>query len=950
MHSDTVAVDHGLHSRQSVIEMEEAKKVKHIGKNKVLRWRSLEPNDMEESQTRHAVFMEEYKKKGFKGIDGLKPASKEEPSSLPSRNHRSMTSFPTVYEDGVRTSGSDDLQSSDDDLEILEVEIEREINDCNEQALLAGRPTMMPTRTGQAHRVHVMRKAGITRLQGAEATATVNMAIKEMQENISELSLLASGLQRDSPQMAARVRGAAYGCLENVAILKEYSRQAPQSKGQLADARAMVKTRKGLGARHVNVDALSSSSLKMKSLPWYRRVCVDTDLRSTALLGLAIAFALAILFTGKDRQPHVGDHTFDYLSEASFEPTATGVDASGGGTDLIEMHIKVPATLNATFTSGVVMWLQRWELEEEDAAGSGGGEGGSAGESVGVPGGGGHWVQDGDSTTCYMITDGPEKCVGSFKPSNPDGGPFQVVYQYIADTRSNSTASAAGHDDGEGHDAYHNGEGEEEGDAEQRIVNRYRRSADSHGSSSSDTPPEQVFIEVQLHQFGKIGLAKVWLALLIMLMVLVLIAMDLLHRTLTTFLGALLTFGLLMWCRMIPNMQVVVTWIDESTVILLFGMMIMIGKLAETGLFTVATAKVVRASRGDLGRLTTILCILTGALSAFLDNVTTMLLIAPITIELAHVLQIEAVPLLTALTVFSNIGGAATMIGDPPNLIVGSALSEIGFADFLASMLPAVVIMFMPCMIFLKWEYKGKLSGKLTHFKRALEVVKDYKIRDPMLLMQTGGVLFTVILCLLLHDYHHVDHSWLALLGAISLMIASEPHNVEHALHAVEWETLLYFASLFVMVEGMASLGLIRTIGNGLTDLIASVAPEQQEMVGVVVMLWVSALVSSCLDNTAYTATMVTVVRQLASSSSGLEGEIRLKPLAWALCFGACLGGNGTLIGSSANIIVQGIAEKHKLLEGKEKVTFGGFFKVAFPVMLLSVTFAMAWLLIRFET
>lgn len=328
---------------------------------------------------------------------------------------------------------------------------------------------------------------------------------------------------------------------------------------------------------------------------------------------------------------------------------------------------------------------------------------------------------------------------------------------------------------------------------------------------------------MKVHQFGLIGKAKVYLSLCVLLMVLVLIATDSLHRTLTTFLGALLTFGLLMWCRLVPQVQEMVVWIDESTVILLFGMMIMIGKLAETGLFNVATAKVVRASKGDLGRLTTILCILTGCLSAFLDNVTTMLLIAPITIELAHVLQIEAVPLLTALTVFSNIGGAATMIGDPPNLIVGSALAEIGFADFLAAMLPAVLIMFMPCMWFLKWEYKGKLSGKLQHFERALKVVKDYKIRDPILLKQTVGVLCTVILCLLLHDYHHVDHSWLALLGAIGLMITSEPHNVEHALHAVEWETLLYFASLFVMVEGMDELGMIRTIANGLTDLIASV-------------------------------------------------------------------------------------------------------------------------------
>lgn len=824
----------------------------------------------------------------------------------------------------------------------------------------------MPTRTGEAKRVHVMRKAGLARLQGVEATATVKTAIKELQDNISELSLLASGLNRDHPSMAARVRGAAYGCLENVAILKQYTQQTPQSKGEVADARALWKQNKGNGMRHANVASISSSSLRNKKLPWHKRVLADSDFRSTVMLGVAIVFALCILFTGKERQPHTGDHTFDYLSEASSAAVAADVDATAAAT-LVEMHMKVPASLNATFASGVAMWLQTWEAytdgsghgadmvahadagEGEAAAAGGSGDDShhpGAGDAEGV---GGRWVQEGERTTCMMIVDGPERCVGSFKPVDPDAKRYQVVYQYVADTNANTTAETAA----ENHDGVDGGatsSSSSDGLHDGLHDRRSRRSADSHGASGADAPPATVFVEVQVFQFGTIGEAKVWLALMIMLMVLILIAMDLLHRTLTTFLGALLTFGLLMWCKMVPNMQVVVTWIDESTVILLFGMMIMIGKLAETGLFNVATAMVVRASHGDLGRLTTILCILTGVLSAFLDNVTTMLLIAPITIELAHVLQIEAVPLLTALTIFSNIGGAATMIGDPPNLIVGSALSEIGFADFLAAMLPAVVLMFMPCMWFLKYEYKGKLSGRLPHFQRALEVVKDYKIRDSALLTQTAAVLLTVILCLLLHDYHHVDHSWLALLGAISLMIASEPHNVEHALDAVEWETLLYFASLFVMVEGMASLGLIRTIGDGLTDLIASVEPEQQELVGVVLMLWVSALVSSCLDNTAYTATMVTVVRQLASSSSRLEGDVRIKPLAWALCFGACLGGNGTLIGSSANIIVQGIAEKHKLLEGKEKVTFGGFFKVAFPVMLLSVTFAMVWLLIRFET
>lgn len=185
---------------------------------------------------------------------------------------------------------------------------------------------------------------------------------------------------------------------------------------------------------------------------------------------------------------------------------------------------------------------------------------------------------------------------------------------------------------------------------------------------------------------GQIGFAKLWLCAIILIGALVTIAKEWIHRTLVAFVGSSLVLGLLLWCNLFPDLQTVVEWIDEETLGLLFGMMIIVGRLAETGFFQVATARVLPYSKQSTFRLVIILCVLTGVLSAFLDNVTTMILLAPITIEMTQALQIDPKPFLIAETLFSNVGGAATQIGDPPNIIIGSSFPEISFVDFLANM------------------------------------------------------------------------------------------------------------------------------------------------------------------------------------------------------------------------------------------------------------------------
>ena len=268
-------------------------------------------------------------------------------------------------------------------------------------------------------------------------------------------------------------------------------------------------------------------------------------------------------------------------------------------------------------------------------------------------------------------------------------------------------------------------------------------------------------LEVHVFQMGAIGRHKIGLSIAILLGTLIAIALEIIHRTLLSITGSMLTLGLLLWCDMMPTLKVVVSWIDVSTLSLLFGMMVIVGQLSKTGIFEVLTGKLVKVSKGDKFRLTCILCILTAVLSAFLDNVTTMILLAPVTIEMSHALQIDPVAILIAQTLFSNIGGTATLIGDPPNIIVGTAFNdEISFVDFIVHLGPGVVIIFVPCLFFVKYVFGNGLTGKLEHFGAATRLSSTFKIKNMKGLKQSGVVLVVVLLMFVTHSLHHIDPAW----------------------------------------------------------------------------------------------------------------------------------------------------------------------------------------------
>ena len=401
-------------------------------------------------------------------------------------------------------------------------------------------------------------------------------------------------------------------------------------------------------------------------------------------------------------------------------------------------------------------------------------------------------------------------------------------------------------------------------------------------------------------------------------------------------------------------MGTIVTWIDEETIGLLIGMMIIVDILGRTGVFEWAAVQAYALSGGSIWRLTFILCTITAVFSAFLDNVTTILLIVPVTIQIAKVLNLEPVPLIIAEVMFSNIGGAATQIGDPPNIIIGAQLNSqalsdnviladqgIAFIDFIIHVGPAVIIAMAPSFWLLsKLETEG-LSGE-RH--RNLDLLRlRYNIKDAELLKKSGFILMLVILAFFAHSsFPHpmFTVATIALGGAVLMLLVTSPHHVEEQLDAVEWTTIIFFAGLFIMIHGLEYMGLIDAIATGISDTISQASEKNRLMVAILLLLWVSAIASAFIDNIPYTATMVPVVIELASDP---ELNLALGPLAWALALGACLGGNGTIIGASANVVAAGLAE-----ESGNDISFNRFFKTGFPIMLLSVALATVYCVVRY--
>lgn len=455
----------------------------------------------------------------------------------------------------------------------------------------------------------------------------------------------------------------------------------------------------------------------------------------------------------------------------------------------------------------------------------------------------------------------------------------------------------------------------------------------------------------------------VYVGLAILLAVYVLIIFETVHRTLAAAVGGLVAMLALNYYKVGDALTLaeVTTLIDWETIGLLLGMMVMVGILSNTGVFEYFAVLSYKKSGGSIWTLVVILCSVTAVLSAFLDNVTTMLLLTPVTIQLAKVLDIKPIPLLISEVLFSNIGGAATMIGDPPNIMIGSGLSPdkiatadggkyasmaeygVTFNDFILEMGPGILMCVVPSFMLIKWMYAEEFSG--SRIRDVAELEAKYGIKDPQMLKVAGFILVVVVINFFLHPITHIAVSWIALVGAVVMLLATDRHELEEPLHHVEWTTLLFFAGLFVLVHSLQEMGVIKFIGEYVMMAIEYFGSDTADgqtvrlAAAILIVLWVSAIASAFIDNIPYTATMIPIVLQIAHEL----GDYLLGPLIWALAFGACLGGNGTLIGASANVVTAGLSE-----EAGYPISFNEFFKAGFPVMILTTFIVSLYMLLVF--
>lgn len=412
------------------------------------------------------------------------------------------------------------------------------------------------------------------------------------------------------------------------------------------------------------------------------------------------------------------------------------------------------------------------------------------------------------------------------------------------------------------------------------------------------------------------------LSILIFLAAYTLIVVDKVHRSIVALIGAavVVTLGLISQKQAFAS-------IDFNTIGLLIGMMIIVGIARQSGVFEYLAIKSAKMTGGRPLAILAVLSLITAVASALLDNVTSVLLIVPITFAITDRLNVSPLPYLFAEIISSNIGGTATLIGDPPNIMIGSA-TGLGFMDFLTNLaLPALVILLVTVGIML-FLYRKTLKTTRSYIDDLLKLDEKSFIKDWRLMKQATFIIGLTIAGFLLHQMLHLESATIALLGASLLMLISN-ESVDETLLTVEWPTIFFFAGLFVMVGSLVETGVIASIAHKFLAMTGGDVVKTG-----VLVLWVSALASSFVDNIPFVATFIPMLQSVEQIAN-----IPMESVWWSLALGACLGGNGTLIGASANIIVAGIAERYDA-----PIRFMDFLKIGFPLMILSIVLAMIYL------
>lgn len=411
----------------------------------------------------------------------------------------------------------------------------------------------------------------------------------------------------------------------------------------------------------------------------------------------------------------------------------------------------------------------------------------------------------------------------------------------------------------------------------------------------------------------------------VFLLVMAAIISEKVHRSVAALAGAVVLL-----LTHVLTIETAADYVDLNTIGVLVGMMLFVAVVKSSGLFEYIAIWSAKLTRGQPMAILAVFAVITALLSAFLDNVTTVLLIGPMTIAITQILEVNPVPFLLSQIMASNIGGTATLIGDPPNIMIGSA-AGLSFADFIVNTGPVVLIILVVVVAIFFLMYRGNLHVESENMEKVLTLDEKLTIKDASLLRKSVIMIVLVVVGFIFHAQLGIESATVALTAAgVMLLIGGQ--DAEDVILGVEWSTILFFIGLFVVVGGLNSTGVIAMLANGMLELVGD-----NEVLAIVLVLWASALISAFLDNIPFVATLIPMIQTMQ------QGGMDVLPLWWALSLGACLGGNGSLIGASANVVLAGVSAKNGY-----PITFMSYLKKGFPLMLLSVAICTVYLLIRF--
>mmetsp|Transcript_44538 Transcript_44538/g.105544 ORF Transcript_44538/g.105544 Transcript_44538/m.105544 type:complete len:772 (+) Transcript_44538:142-2457(+) len=430
----------------------------------------------------------------------------------------------------------------------------------------------------------------------------------------------------------------------------------------------------------------------------------------------------------------------------------------------------------------------------------------------------------------------------------------------------------------------------------------------------------------QVVQLGWLGQYRVPLSATLFVLVFALIISERLNRCYATFIGAMSALFMLCITYETPTVATVMAMIDFGTLILLCTMMMIVHILAVTGFFQWVAVRLAAAAGGNAKVLFFLLAISMGAMSCILPNVTCVMLIGPVTISLCNQMGLDPVPFYLSQTICSTIGGTATLIGDPPNLVIGHKL-KLKFVDFIIYNGPVICVILPLAACILFWRFKSQVSGKVEIDLDKMR--KAHPIIDQRQFLYAVTIFFFITLGLFTSPVHDIRPAWFCLVGFFFMAMVISHHHIKSFLNAVEWDTLLFFANLFIFVECLAELGLIKKVGELLADTIKQVDQGSRLEVAVILVLWVSTIGSAFLESLPYTTTLTYILADLRNTG---DLGIPVEPLSWALSLGACVGGIGSIMGSSANLVAIAVSERYS---PDNPIKGFHFLKYGFPTLLI---------------